>query len=100
MWSKLNIADHSGSDCEVTGILQASGKGEVQLEKSSCIREKGDKRAFRHENKETVFRIKTEEKWNTYPVSFTVKKNETGFLFLKGEDVKIKSLILYRREKK
>ena len=100
MWSKLNIAVHSGSDYEIKGILQASGKGELQLEKSSCIREKGDKRAFRHEKKETVFRIKTEEKWNTYPVSFTVKKNETGFLFLKGEDVKVKSLILYRREKK
>ena len=96
MWSKLNIANYSTSEYLITGTVQASGKGVLQFVKSSCIREKGDKRPFRHELKETVFRTELQEQWQTYPVSFRVKKNETGFLTVNGTDAKIRSILLHR----
>lgn len=96
MWSKLNIANFSSTEYLITGTLRAAGKGRLQLVKSSCIRKKGDKSPFRHELKETVFEKELQEKWQEFPISFKVKKNETAFLMVNGSNAKVSSVILHR----
>ena len=76
----------------IRGEVTASGKGQMKITVSSCIRKPDDKRGFGHENRRVVLDAALKEEPAAYPFRFEFAPYENGYLYINAPDAKIDSV--------
>ena len=83
IYTYLNLP-RTGKETRLTGYVVVSGKGQLQIYFSGCIRKKGDKRKFANEIKHVVKNVVLTEEKQTVEVDFTAEPDSQYYLEFKA----------------